>query len=163
MTYTVIGVDPGTAVTGYGVLEQTNGGPRRLVECGVIRTNPRQPLWIRLHQLHDEIAILIERHKPDTLAVESIFYAKNVRTTVSLGHARGAILVAAASAGLDVAEFPPATVKKTIVGRGGAAKSQVAFMLKHLLQLSGPPEPNDAADGVALALTHLMTKRIPTQ
>ena len=163
MTYRVLGVDPGTAVTGYGILEQADGEPGKLVECGVIRTNPREPLWIRLHHLHDEVAQLIARHKPDTMAVESVFYAKNVRTTISLGHARGAILVAAASAGLDVAEFPPATVKKTIVGRGAAAKSQVAFMVKHLLHLSAPPEPDDAADGVALALTHLMTKRIIAQ
>lgn len=157
MTLRVIGVDPGTSVTGYGILEQ-NGGSETLIECGVIRTNPRQPLWHRLRDLHDELTSIIERHQPDTLAVESVFYAKNVRTTVSLGHARGAILVAAASAGLDVAEFPPATVKKTLVGSGGAGKSQVAFMVQHLLHLSAPPQPSDASDGVALALTYLMTR-----
>lgn len=159
MTEKVIGVDPGTAVTGYGILEHSNGGRSRLLECGVIRTNPKHPLWDRLRDLHDELSAIIRRHQPDTLAVESLFYGKNVRTTVSLGHARGAILVAAASAGLAVAEFPPATVKKTIVGNGSAAKPQIAFMIKHLLQLSAPPEPDDAADGVAIALTYLMTRR----
>jgi len=157
VTERVIGVDPGTSVTGYGILEP-NGGSGTLVECGVIRTNRRQPLWNRLRDLHDELTRIIERHRPDTLAVESVFYAKNVRTTVSLGHARGAILVAAATAGLRVAEFPPATVKKTLVGAGGAGKEQVAFMVQHLLHLKDPPQPADAADGVALALTYLMTR-----
>lgn len=158
MTQKVIGVDPGTSVTGYGILERGNGELGRLIECGVIRTNPRQPLWNRLHDLHHALTDIIQRHQPDTLAVESVFYAKNVKTTVSLGHARGAVLIAAAAAGLEVAEFPPATVKKTIVGTGAAAKPQVAFMIKHLLRLSAAPEPDDAADGVALALTYLMTR-----
>jgi len=155
----VLGVDPGTAVTGYGVLEHANGDASRLIECGVIRTNPRQALWTRLQQIHEGLAQIIERLEPQTLAIESLFYAKNVKTTISLGHARGAILVAAAQAGLDVAEFPPATVKKTIVGSGGANKTQVAFMVQQLLRLRTAPEPDDAADGVAIALTYLLTKR----
>lgn len=159
MTQRVLGVDPGTAVTGYGVLDCGNGDASRLVECGVIRTNPRHSLWIRLHQIHDGLAQVIDRLKPQALAIESLFYGKNVRTTVSLGHARGAILVAAAQAGLEVAEFPPATVKKTIVGTGAADKTQVAYMVQQLLRLRTAPEPYDAADGVAIALTYLMTRR----
>ncbi len=92
------------------------------------------------------------------MALEGIFYAKNVRTTVVLGHARGVILLAATQAGIDIVEFPPATVKKTISGAGGAPKSQVAYMVQHLLKLKDPPTPSDAADGVAVALTHLLTR-----
>ncbi len=102
---------------------------------------------------------LIDKYHPNTLAIESVFYAKNVRTTIVLGHARGVVLLAAARAGLDVAEFPPATVKKTIVGTGGAAKEQVAYMVRQLLNLKAPPEPSDAADGVAVALTFLLTSK----
>ncbi len=155
----VLGIDPGTAVTGYGLVEPANGAPGHLIECGVIRTNPKRELWHRLDSLHDGIAQLIETHRPDTLALENIFYAKNVRTTIVLGHARGVILLAAAQAGIDIVEFSPATVKKTISGVGDAAKSQVGYMVQRLLNLREPPAPSDAADGVAVALTYLLTRR----
>jgi crossover junction endodeoxyribonuclease RuvC len=155
----VLGVDPGTAVTGYGVVEPLNGKPGRLIECGVIRTNPKHQLPDRLATLYDGLSEIIARHDPNVMAVESVFYAKNVKTTVVLGHARGAVLLAAAKAGLEVAEFPPATVKKTIVGAGGAAKSQVGYMVQRLLNLKRAPEPGDAADGVAIALTYLLRVR----
>ncbi len=156
MSVRVIGVDPGTATTGYGVVEPADGRPGRLVECGVIRTSPHQPLWCRLRALYEDLVQLIERHEPTALAVESIFYAKNVRTTVVLGHTRGVILLAAAQAGLEVAEFPPARVKKMIVGGGAAAKEQVGYMVQKLLNLKSPPEPSDAADGVAVAVAYLL-------
>lgn len=159
MTVRVLGIDPGTAVTGYGVVEPVNGRPGRLVECGVIRTNPRHKIWRRLNVLYDGVSELIARHHPTALALESVFYAKNVRTTVTLGHARGVILLAAARAELDVAEFPPATVKKSVVGVGAAAKPQVAYMVQRLLNLKLPPSPSDAADGIAVALTYLLTRR----
>ena len=158
MTLRVLGIDPGTAVTGYGVVEPANGRPGRLLECGVIRTHPRQELWHRLDTLFTGVSALIAHHRPTALALESIFYAKNVRTTVTLGHARGVILLAAARAGLDIAEFPPATVKKSVVGVGGAAKPQVGYMVQRLLNLQRPPTPSDAADGVAVALTYLLTR-----
>lgn len=158
MTLRVLGIDPGTAVTGYGVVEPTNGRPGRLLECGVIRTHPRQELWHRLDTLFTGVSELIAHHRPTALALESIFYAKNVRTTVTLGHARGVILLAAARAGLDIAEFPPATVKKSVVGVGSAAKPQVGYMVQRLLNLQRPPTPSDAADGVAVALTYLLTR-----
>ncbi len=154
----MLGIDPGTAVTGYGVVEPANGRPGRLLECGVIRTHPRQELWHRLDTLFTGVSELIAHHRPTALALESIFYAKNVRTTVTLGHARGVILLAAARAGLDIAEFPPATVKKSVVGVGGAAKQQVGYMVQRLLNLQRPPTPSDAADGVAVALTYLLTR-----
>ncbi len=158
MTLRVLGIDPGTAVTGYGVVEPANGRPGRLLECGVIRTYPRQELWHRLDTIFTGVSELIAHHRPTALALESIFYAKNVRTTVTLGHARGVILLAAARAGLDIAEFPPATVKKSVVGVGGAAKQQVGYMVQRLLNLQRPPTPSDAADGVAVALTYLLTR-----
>lgn len=159
MSPKVLGVDPGTAVTGYGVVGPLTGRPGQLIECGVIRTDPKHELWNRLETIYDGLTELIARHEPDVLAVESVFYAKNVRTTVVLGHARGAILLAGAKAGLHVAEFTPATVKKTIVGAGGAAKSQVGYMVQQLLNLKAPPAPADAADGVAVALTYLLRVR----
>lgn len=159
MTERVLGVDPGTAVTGYGILESHGRGrPGRLIECGIIRTNPRDKLWNRLSVLFEGVDELIQRHHPTTLAVEDIFYGKNVRTTVTLGHARGAVLLAGARAGIEVVEFAPASVKKAIVGNGGAAKAQVSYMVQQILRLKSPPAPDDAADGVAVALTYLMTR-----
>ena len=159
MTIRVLGIDPGTAVTGYGVVEPANGRPGRLVECGVIRTNARDKMWQRLDSLYDGVTELIQRHRPDALAVESIFYGKNARTTMVLGQARGVILLAGAQAGLEIREFPPAQVKQSIVGAGGAAKRQVGYMVQQLLRLAAPPMPSDAADGVAVALTFLIRQR----
>jgi crossover junction endodeoxyribonuclease RuvC len=133
-------------------------GPRRavLVECGVIRTLPRDALAARLRAIYEGVAELIERHRPDVLAVEDVFYARNVRTTVVLGHARGVILLAGAQAGIVIHEFPPATIKKAVAGSGGATKDQVQFMLTRLLRLRAAPHPSDAADGVAAALTYCL-------
>ncbi len=160
MNERVLGIDPGTAVTGYGIVESASNRPGRLVECGVIRTNPRHDVGRRLATLYDGVAELIERHAPTVVAVESAFYQKNVRTTVALGQARGAVLLAAAKAGLDVGEFPPATVKKSVVGEGHAVKEQVGFMVQRILRLKQPPAPSDAADACAIALTYLLTRRI---
>ena len=132
-----------------------------LLECGVIRTRPRDPLGARLREIHDGVTELIARHRPNVLAVEDVFYAKNVRTTVVLGHARGVILLAGAEAGIEISEFPPAEVKKAVVGTGAATKEQVQFMLTRLLRLRSVPTPSDAADGVATALACLMGARIP--
>ena len=157
----VLGIDPGTATTGYGVVRSTGPGLVTLVECGVIRTKARDPLASRLLEIHEGVQELIARHRPDALAVEDVFYAKNVRTTVVLGHARGVILLAGAQAGLDVHEFPPAEIKKAVVGTGAATKEQVQFMLTRLLRLKAVPQPSDAADGVAAALTCCMGARLP--
>ena len=158
----VLGVDPGTSVTGYGVIESGNGGLGglgglgRLVECGVIRFSAASPLPRRLHELYSQIADLIARHRPGALALENAFYHKNVHTTLVLGHARGVILLAAEQAGIAVAEYPPATVKKTVVGAGGAPKAQVGTVVARLLRLKNAPKPADAADGVAVALAHIL-------
>lgn len=152
----VLGIDPGTAVTGYGVVAVDARGQHELVECGVIRTTPREPLPQRLLDIHEGIVELIARHKPDRVAVESVFYARNVRTTIVLGHARGVILLAAAAAGVPIDELPPAEIKKAIAGTGAATKEQVQFMVARLLRLKQAPEPADAADGVAAALCACM-------
>ena len=152
----VLGVDPGTAATGFGVVEADDRDAFRLIECGVFRTTPRSALANRLQQVHEDLAALLDRHAPDVLAVEDAFHSRNARTTLVLGQARGVILLAGAQAGVVIAEYPPAVIKKAVTGRGGAMKPQVGFMVARLLRLSGPPEPSDAADGVAVALTHLL-------
>ena len=163
----VLGIDPGTAVTGYGLVRNDQGsktGPAgigmRLVECGVIRTKPRDPLAARLREIHQGVSELIARHKPDHLAVEDVFYSRNVRTTLALGHARGVILLAGEIAGLSIHEYPPAEVKKAIAGTGSATKEQVQFMLTRLLRLKAAPEPADASDGVAAAVTFMLTAHV---
>src|SRR5437764_13049550 len=158
----VLGIDPGTANTGYGVVRGDRPGLATLVECGVIRTRPRDPLPARLGEIYDGVTQLIARHRPDALSVEDVFYARNVRTTIVLGHARGVILLAGQQAALEIHEFPPAEIKKAVVGSGAATKEQVQFMLTRLLKLKSVPQPSDAADGVAAALACLMASKVPT-
>jgi crossover junction endodeoxyribonuclease RuvC len=157
----VLGVDPGTAVTGYGVVSRANGGGVRLRECGVIRTSAGTPLTERVRQIYDATAALIERHGPSVLSVEQVFQGKNVRSALALGHARGAILLAAAHAELPVAEYAPREIKKAVVGNGNASKEQVGYMVQKRLGLAEPPAPADAADGVAAALCHCMIGAFP--
>ena len=156
----VLGIDPGTAVTGYGVVKGDRVAAPHLVECGIIRTRARDPLASRLQEIYNGVSELIQRHKPDALSVEDVFYARNVRTTVVLGHARGVILLAAANARIEIAEYPPAEIKKAVVGNGGATKERVQFMVTRILRLRTPPQPADASDGVAAALAHVMAPRL---
>lgn len=160
----VLGIDPGTASTGYGVVKGDGLGPGHvsLVECGVIRTRPRDPLSTRLREIFEGVTELLARHRPDALCVEDVFYAKNVRTTVVLGHARGVVLLAGEQASVSIRELPPAEIKKAVVGTGAATKEQVQFMLTRLLKLKSAPQPSDAADGVAAAYACLMAVRMPT-
>ena len=134
----VLGIDPGTAVTGYGVVSSDMRGHSTLVECGVIRTAASQPLSKRLLDIHEGISEIIV-----------------------LGHARGVILLAAETAGIAIDEYPPAEIKKVIVGAGAATKAQIQFMVMRLLRLKSPPQPADAADGVAAALCSCMSPRMP--
>jgi crossover junction endodeoxyribonuclease RuvC len=150
----VLGVDPGASTTGYGVVTQPGGGAVSLLECGVVRTDPGSSLAQRLKEIYTGITEVIARHHPDIVAVEGVFYSRNARTTVILGHARGAILLAATMHDLPVAEYAPAEIKSAIVGNGRAAKEQVQYMVQQLLRLKSVPKPSDAADGVAVALCH---------
>lgn len=158
----VLGVDPGTAVTGYGVVRRGADGALSLLECGVIRTDARAELADRLRDIHLGVLEVIERTQPGAMAVEGVFYAKNVRTSVVLGHARGAILLAASLRGLRVAEYPPAEIKSAVVGAGRATKDQVGLMVQRLLKLRAVPKPHDAADGIAIALCHCFRGFGPT-
>jgi len=157
----VLGVDPGTAVTGFGVVTAAPARPGRLIECGVLRSRTADTLPNRLRAIHDGVCELLARHQPDIVAVEGVFYGSNARSTVILGHTRGVILLAAAESGVPVVEYSPAMIKKAVTGRGAALKPQVGFMVARLLQLAESPRPADAADGVAVALTHLLVARRP--
>lgn len=150
----VLGVDPGAATTGYGVVARGSGGAVSLLECGVVRTDAATPLPRRLRQIHEGITDVLTRHAVDVLAVEGVFYAKNARTTVILGHARAAVLLAGSLRDLPVYEYSPAEIKNAITGTGRATKEQIQFMVQRLLRLRTPPSPADAADGVAVALCH---------
>lgn len=152
----VLGIDPGTQVTGYGVVGATGPSSMSLIECGVIRTQARDPLPARLQEIYEGIVDLLTRHKPEVVSVEDVFYARNVRTTVTLGHARGVILLAAQQHAVRVHELAPAAIKKAVVGSGSATKEQVQFMITRLLRLKSVPKPADAADGVAAALAFIL-------
>jgi crossover junction endodeoxyribonuclease RuvC len=158
----VLGVDPGTATTGYGVVARAGDGAVSLLECGVVRTEPNTPLAARLRVLFEGVGEVVERTEPDVVAVETAFYAKNARTALVLGHARGVILLAATLRGLPLAEYAPAEVKSAVAGTGRATKEQVQFMVQRLLRLREPPRPADAADAVAVALTHCFAATLPT-
>jgi crossover junction endodeoxyribonuclease RuvC len=152
----VLGVDPGTAILGYGVVTAGITGPARLLECGVVRTKATEALPVRLGTIFEGMSELFARHRPDAVAVEGLFHGRNARSALILGHARGVVLLAAHRAGLPVAEISPAEVKRAVTGSGAATKHQVAAMVMRLLRLAAPPAPADAADGVAIGLTHLL-------
>ena len=154
---TVLGIDPGTAITGYGVVTERVGGDFELLACGVIRTEADVPMHLRLLEIFQDLQRLLAEFAPDEVAVEKLFFGRNVTTALSVGQARGAVLLGAAWAGLPVAEYTPAEVKQAIAGYGNADKAQVQQMVMHLLHLAVPPNPDDAADGVAIAICHLQT------
>lgn len=152
----VLGIDPGTAATGYGVVSRGERGEVRLVECGVIRTSSDEPLPVRIREIFQELDDLLDRFRPVAVSVEDVFHGKNARTALTLGHARGAILLAAALRDLPIAEYTAVEIKKAVTGSGRARKDQVAFMVQKQLRLKEAPAPSDAADGVAAALCHCM-------
>jgi crossover junction endodeoxyribonuclease RuvC len=153
----VLGVDPGSMRTGYGAVE-SDGRRHRLVEMGTLRSDPKTSLPQKLRHIHAGVSSLIERLSPDALAVEDVFHAANTRTALVLGHVRGVVLLAGAQAGLEVHEYPPATVKQQVTGFGRAEKSQVAFMVTQMLALPQPAEPGDATDALAVALCFACTR-----
>ena len=157
----ILGIDPGTAATGYGVVARGAGGAVALVECGVIRTSPEKALAHRIREIYDAVVALIERHRPFAMSVEDVFHGKNAQSALKLGHARGAILLAAALHDVLIAEYAPRQIKKAVVGSGNATKEQVGFMVKQQLKLKEAPTPADAADGVAAALCHCLLGSFP--
>jgi crossover junction endodeoxyribonuclease RuvC len=150
----IFGIDPGSERTGYGCVE-TDGRRHRLVVCGALAAPASSSFPERLHVIHAGLAALLAECRPDCVAIENIFHAKNVRSALRLGHARGVALLAASSAGLPIVEYTPAEIKRAVVGFGRAEKQQVGQMVKLLLGLDAPPAPHDAADAVAVAICHI--------
>lgn len=155
---TILGLDPGTARTGYGLL-RIAGGDLQALAWGVITTPARTPLPDRLLMLHDKLSSLLAEHPPDAAAVEKLFFSKNVTTGISVSHARGVMLLALAQAGLSVAEYTPNEVKQALTGYGAADKHQMQMMVRNVLGLDETPRPDDAADALAVALCHHFISR----
>jgi crossover junction endodeoxyribonuclease RuvC len=153
----VLGIDCGGAYTGYGVVEMDSGGGLVCLTCGAIKLSLRDPLPQRLARIYDGLGALIVEHRPDEVAIEGIFYALNVKSALLLGQVRGVAMLAAAAAGLDVAEYSPLTIKAAVVGYGRAEKQQVQDMVTRLLNLAEAPKPMDASDALAIAICHLHT------
>jgi crossover junction endodeoxyribonuclease RuvC len=153
----VLGIDCGTEYTGYGVVDLCDDGKLNCLTCGAIKLSPRQPMAARLAVIFNGLGAIIVEHQPDRVAIEDIFYALNVKSALKLGQVRGVAMLAASSAGLEVAEYSPLTIKCAVVGYGRAEKSQVQHMVTRLLNLAEIPEPPDAADALAIAICHLHT------
>jgi crossover junction endodeoxyribonuclease RuvC len=152
----VVGIDPGVTATGYGVVGRKAGGAVALLECGVIRPTAGAPLAERIREIFEEIRRVLDRFEPTAVSVEAVFQGKNARSALVLGHARGAILVAASLQEAEIHEYSPREIKKAVVGNGNATKDQVGYMVQERLRLRTPPTPSDAADGVAAALCHFV-------
>ena len=150
----IFGIDPGSVRTGFGCVE-SDGSRHRLVRCGAIAAPARLAFPERLLRIHRELVEILADCRPDAVAVESLFHAVNARSALQLGHARGVALLAACQAGLPVTEYPPAEVKRAVVGYGRAEKQQVQHMVSLLLGMSEPPEPFDASDALAVAICHV--------
>lgn len=157
----VLGIDPGTATTGFGLVVGADGRAQdlELVDYGVIRTAASTPMPDRLREIYEGLGELIEELRPDAMAVEELFFSSNVTTAITVGQARGVILLAGAQAGLPVHGYKPNEVKQAITGYGAADKQQMQDMVRMLLHLPAPPRPDDAADAIAIALCHLQTAR----
>jgi crossover junction endodeoxyribonuclease RuvC len=155
----ILGIDPGTARCGYGVIEEKSG-EMALLDCGLIETHPGQTDAFRLKIVFDGIVGLIERHSPDVISVEQLFYGANSQTAMKVGQARGVILLAAASSGVETAEYTPLQVKQAVVGYGKADKSQVLYMVKTILKMKEDPATDDTSDALAIAICHANSRRM---
>lgn len=158
----MLGVDPGTLVTGYGVVARTHGQTRFLA-CGTVRNDSARPMPLRLRHIHEELTAVIERFAPNEFAIESAFYGRNAQSALKLGHARGVSLLAAVQHGIPTAEYSPREIKKAVVGNGGASKKQVQYMVKAILRIADSPMLHDASDALAVSLCHLHRLTRPAQ
>ncbi|MFQ5963816.1 MAG: crossover junction endodeoxyribonuclease RuvC [Candidatus Scalinduaceae bacterium] len=154
----VLGIDPGTIITGYGVVEDVNG-KLSFVDCGTIAGGRKDSFPDRLKKIYDGLNKIIEEHKPGHIALEKVFYGKNVKTTVKIGEGRGVAILCAASAKIPLSEYAPTVVKKSVVGFGSAQKVQVKEMVRVILDLSEPPG-FDAADALAVAICHCHRRKL---
>lgn len=147
----ILGIDPGTATTGYGIIENRDGKLRAL-EYGCIKTSPKKRAETRLAEIYKDLNHLIKKHQPGILAVESVFFYKNVKTAIAVAQSRGVVLLAATQAKVPVVEYTPLQVKSTLTSYGKAEKKQVQYMVQKLLDLKSIPKPDDAADALAVAI-----------
>ena len=156
----VLGVDPGIATTGYGVVREEPNGDLTALACGAIETPKADGLPKRLHDLRQRLRGLLTEWRPEESAVEELFFAANAKTAIMVGQARGVILLSLYEAGVPIHEYTPLQVKQAVSGYGQADKKQVQEMVRILLRLEKIPKPDDAADGLAIALTHLQSRRL---
>jgi crossover junction endodeoxyribonuclease RuvC len=154
----ILGIDPGTGILGFGVIE-VERGKAQLVDAGVIRTPVKEDDAIRLQTIFDELTSIIKETKPAEMAVEKLFFARNVTTAMTVAQARGVVLLCGKQAGLTIHEYTPMQIKQALTGYGRAEKQQIQEMVKVILQLKHIPKPDDAADALATAITHSMTMR----
>jgi crossover junction endodeoxyribonuclease RuvC len=148
-----LGIDPGTATTGYGIIDVIDG-EMEMVVYGTIETSPKMDMADRLVQIYNEITLLVRTFTPDEAGIEKLFFGKNVTTAITVGQARGVLLLALAQADIPVGEYSPPKIKEAVAGYGSADKTQIQMMVRHLLNLNETPKPDDAADGLAVAITH---------
>ena len=153
----ILGIDPGTAATGYGIIE-TKKGKHKALGYGCIKTTPKTHYPQRLKIIYEEVGRIIKEYSPDIVAIEQLFFARNVVTAFSVGQAQGVVFLAAANAGLDVVKYPPLQIKRILTGQGRAEKSKVQKRVKRLLKLKKIPRPVDASDALAVALCHILRK-----
>jgi crossover junction endodeoxyribonuclease RuvC len=156
----VIGIDPGTAITGYGIVREDDAGNLIAVDYGVIRTSSKESMPQRLVQLYHQLKEILLLHSPDNAAVEKLFFQKNVRTAISVGQGRGVAILALAESAIEISEYTPLEIKQAVVGYGKADKLQVQQMVRSLLNLEDIPKPDDAADALAVAICHLHSTRM---
>jgi crossover junction endodeoxyribonuclease RuvC len=155
----VLGIDPGIAITGYGLVRERPDGQIEVVDYGVVSTPAQTPIGTRLQQVYRGVRELLKKHRPDSAGIEKLLFGKNVTTAMSVGQARGVAILALADFGLSVTEYTPAEIKQAVVGYGNAGKTQVQEMVRLLLDLDDIPRPDDAADALAVAITHLHAAR----
>lgn len=156
----IIGIDPGTGILGFGVIEVLPGKQPRMITAGVIKTPAHTPLEERLVEIYDGLREIIAETSPDVMSIEKLFFAQNVTTAISVSHARGVAMLAGKQAGLTIAEYTPLQIKQTLTGYGRADKKQMQEMVRMHLNLKSVPKPDDAADALAAAITHSMMDRI---
>jgi len=156
----VIGIDPGTALTGYGIVEELQNQSLQVVDFGVIRTDSTDKPEIRLRKIFSRLNEILSIYKPETGAVEKLFFQSNTRTAMSVGQARGVAILSLAEAGLSICEYGPVEIKQAVVGYGRASKNQVQQMVKMLLNLKEIPKPDDAADALAVAICHIHSRKM---
>jgi crossover junction endodeoxyribonuclease RuvC len=157
----IIGLDPGTATTGYGIID-TEGGRFQMVVFGVFSTPAQDSTPSRLQSIFNQLNEVLATYRPESAAVEQVFFGRNITTAISVGQARGVMLLALANAGIPVSEYSPPKVKEAVTGYGKAEKAQVQMMVRHLLDLEEAPRPDDAADALAVAITHSQYLRFHT-